>query len=1041
MFKGLFIGIDRYANKNIDWLNCAEKDAIALNALFSDNLGGECNLLIGKDARKKEIEKQLEVLCNCEKDDVVFIAYSGHGSDTHEIVTYDANPSNLKDSSISLQELTDWFSKIPSKQIIFLLDCCFSGKMGSKVFHSEAKPRSIESTDLLLDKLSGQGRIILTASSSKQPAWETQKSGHGLLTNSFIEALLGPKEIVKDKFISFYKLIDYVTERVSDSARILGKEQTPSFKGKIDKTLNWPVFSIGKAYSEAFPEYKKPKVTSNLNSLIDYGFNKNIIDSWSKHIPSLNQLQIDAVNNFDILSGDHLVVSAPTSSGKTMIGELASLKAIINKKRALFLLPMKALVNDKHAHFTDLYGEYGLKIIQATGDSHDDVPDLIRGQYDICLMTYEKFTSIVLGFPHVLEQTGAIIIDEVQMIADKSRGANLEFILTVINSKRKYGIEPQLIALSAVIGDTNGLEKWLNARLLKREDRPVPLDEGIINSAGTFKYIKSEDSTEHSISEYISRLPRKGSSQDWIIPLVAKLVSEGKQVIIFRETKGFVRGTANYLSEALELEPAEEVINNLPEGDPSIISQALKKSLQGGIAFHTADLEKDERRIIEESFREKNSKIRVIVATTTLAMGVNTPAEAVVIAGLAHPGPTPTPYYVAEYKNMVGRAGRLGKAERGFSYLITIKPREEIEYWNDYILSQPEDIDSKFFNEKTDIKSLIIKILVTARNATNNKLLNIDENTIIDFLKSSFGAYQKGIKEPQWKLDEHDISQALSDLEMHDLILKDDDKKYKLTKLGWLAGQGIIEVASIIRLVDVIKNIRTGEINDPTLIALTQLTVELSQDQLYFPLNSRGAQKELNSWSQELRNQNVPQFIMNKISYYSKDDYSAAAQTKKAAACLLWISSMKIIEIENILTRHDGYRKREGAAGPIRGASSRTKDMIRIVARIVELVQPEYDLNERCEKLFNRLETGTPSSINELTSTLGNKLSRADYHALLEKNLTCFETIDTASDKMILTCISDNNIKLNYIKTASENFKKDLEPYDMDVPLIPDYES
>jgi helicase len=73
-----------------------------------------------------------------------------------------------------------------------------------------------------------------------------------------------------------------------------------------------------------------------------------------------------------------------------------------------------------------------------------------------------------------------IVVDEAQMIADPSRGANLEFILTLIIMRRREAVEPQVIALSAVIGDTNGLERWLGARLLRRTKRPVPLDEGLL---------------------------------------------------------------------------------------------------------------------------------------------------------------------------------------------------------------------------------------------------------------------------------------------------------------------------------------------------------------------------------------------------------------------------------------------------------------------------------------------------------------------------------------------------------------------------------
>src|SRR5208282_4673963 len=120
-------------------------------------------------------------------------------------------------------------------------------------------------------------------------------------------------------------------------------------------------------------------------------------------------------------------------------------------------------------------------------------------------------------------------------------------------------------------------------------------------------------------------------------PLVRKLVGEGKQVIVFRETKGEARGCALYLAEALGLPPVQAALGALPATDPSFASTALREALNHGIAFHNSDLDRDERLVIEEQFRAPNTALRVIAATTTLAMGVNTPAEAVVIAGLDHP--------------------------------------------------------------------------------------------------------------------------------------------------------------------------------------------------------------------------------------------------------------------------------------------------------------------------------------------------------------------------------------------------------------------
>jgi helicase len=178
----------------------------------------------------------------------------------------------------------------------------------------------------------------------------------------------------------------------------------------------------------------------------------------------------------------------------------------------LFLLPLKALVNDKLRHFNQVYGTFGLRTICATGDSTvDDMLPLMRGQYDICLMTYEKFAALLLSSPHILDQVGAVIINEVQMIADESRGVHLEFVLTLLRQRRQQGTEPQLIALSAVIGDTNGLEPWLGARLLRRTERPVPLDEGILRSDGSLRYLSSDTSEESVINSFIRPELRKGS--------------------------------------------------------------------------------------------------------------------------------------------------------------------------------------------------------------------------------------------------------------------------------------------------------------------------------------------------------------------------------------------------------------------------------------------------------------------------------------------------------------------------------------------------
>src|SRR5689334_10488941 len=194
-FRGLFIGIDRYASIDISWLSCAVRDATALQALFSDTLGSDTVLLTDEHATRAAIAEQFTQLASCDPDDVVVITFSGHGSETHELVTYDADIHNLATSCIPLDTLTEWFSHIPARRLICILDCCFSGGMGAKVLHVPIKARELASTEHILDQLSGDGRLIFTASRANEPAWENSRVGHGLLTYFLLEALQGAEEV------------------------------------------------------------------------------------------------------------------------------------------------------------------------------------------------------------------------------------------------------------------------------------------------------------------------------------------------------------------------------------------------------------------------------------------------------------------------------------------------------------------------------------------------------------------------------------------------------------------------------------------------------------------------------------------------------------------------------------------------------------------------------------------------------------------------------------------------------------------------------
>jgi helicase len=93
-------------------------------------MGGETALLTDEQATSTAIAEEFRKLSSAEPDDVVVIAFSGHGSETHEIVTFDTDPYDVAGTSIPLATIGEWCARIPCRRLLVILDCCFSGGMG-----------------------------------------------------------------------------------------------------------------------------------------------------------------------------------------------------------------------------------------------------------------------------------------------------------------------------------------------------------------------------------------------------------------------------------------------------------------------------------------------------------------------------------------------------------------------------------------------------------------------------------------------------------------------------------------------------------------------------------------------------------------------------------------------------------------------------------------------------------------------------------------------------------------------------------------------
>ncbi|MDO8740593.1 MAG: DEAD/DEAH box helicase [Candidatus Woesearchaeota archaeon] len=175
-----------------------------------------------------------------------------------------------------------------------------------------------------------------------------------------------------------------------------------------------------------------------------------------------------------LLEGKNLLVCTPTASGKTLVAELAAISSIMEGRgKAIYIVPLKALANEKFKEFSNKYGKF-IKIALSIGDI--DSADSYLIDYDFIICTAEKLDSLIRHHTPWLKYVRTIIIDEIHLMNDPGRGPTLEILLTILREILK---NVQLIALSATIGNPEELAEWLNAELIIDSWRPVELRKGI----------------------------------------------------------------------------------------------------------------------------------------------------------------------------------------------------------------------------------------------------------------------------------------------------------------------------------------------------------------------------------------------------------------------------------------------------------------------------------------------------------------------------------------------------------------------------------
>ena len=362
----------------------------------------------------------------------------------------------------------------------------------------------------------------------------------------------------------------------------------------------------------------------------------------------------------------NVLLGSPTGSGKTVAAELAMWWAFREKpsSKVVYIAPMKALVRERVQDWRKrLTEQMGLKLVELTGDNTPDTRTIKDA--DIIITTPEKWDGISRSWQTrgYVRQVSLVIIDEIHLLGG-DRGPILEIIVSRMNyiaSQSKGSV--RLVGMSTACANAMDLGNWLGVKEglfnFRHSVRPVPLEifiDGFPEQRGFCPLMQSMNRPTF---------------------LAIKTHSPEKPVIVFVASRRQTRLTAKDLINFCGMEDNPRRFVRTSEDDlqlnlSRVKDNALREALSFGIGLHHAGLVEADRQLAEELFA--NNKIQVLVATSTLAWGVNLPAHLVVVKG--------TQFFDAKiegYKDMdltdvlqmLGRAGRPQFDSSGIARIFT----------------------------------------------------------------------------------------------------------------------------------------------------------------------------------------------------------------------------------------------------------------------------------------------------------------------------------------------------------------------------------
>lgn len=453
----------------------------------------------------------------------------------------------------------------------------------------------------------------------------------------------------------------------------------------------------------------------------------------------LDHFQKEAIKALD--ASNSVLVTAPTSSGKTFVAEYAIEKALEESKHLYYTAPIKALCNQKFRDFSNQFGEENVGLL--TGDHS------IRSDSKVLVMTTEVLRNMLYSSRGAPEDLRYVVLDEIHFLEDPYRGAVWEEIILTLPKN------VLIVALSATVSNADELKDWItsvrgNIEKITRETRPVPLKGHFfaVEKSRNHQLTRIEilkNGKPNSRGQIFSNARRGRGKQNfrrWTTPRRSEIVAELKKLemlpaiyFIFsrkgcdeaRDSMVRYVGSLNNSEEGKKARKyAEERFALLTEEEKRILRvDLLLEGLEKGFASHHAGLLPLFKQTIEELF--SLGLLKLVFATETLAVGVNLPARSVVIEKLTKfNGESHELLKPSQFTQLTGRAGRRGIDVEGHSFTC----------WSPFVP----------FNEVADLLTSKEFALISAFTPTYNMLANLlstrSESEAAELLANSFAQFQ-----------------------------------------------------------------------------------------------------------------------------------------------------------------------------------------------------------------------------------------------------------------------------------------------------------